>query len=225
MLDIPFFLFSRVRFAYKAVFLTWVTLFSLICSVSFASFLPIYEDANELFAELCAIDEESPLEDVVASLIDLRNSLLEQGYSCPSLTDLCLRVYNYLSAQGIEIDLVQFQGLYEEIERQECATTLKMSGNLGLGYQIQLVKHPKSDKKEKKKAQLNSKTVCGLVKCLAGGLLCIIPVPAVQIAGAGLVMTGVNDCIDGSREQGDENERQQQMDEQRRRENQELSSS
>jgi len=58
----------------------------------------------------------------------------------------------------------------------------------------------------------------GFIKCIAGGLICIIPFPAIQAAGAGLVMSGINDCLDGAREQGDENERLQQMDEQRRRE-------
>ncbi len=214
--------FFRFRFTYKAIFLTCATLFLLPCSAPCATLLPIQGNVNEIFAELCVIDEESSLEESIAFLIDLRTSLLQQGYNCPSLTDLCLNAYNYLAEQGIEIDLFQFQELYEEIERQEQNVTLKTANNLSAGYYIQLIKHSKSDKKEKKDVKINSKTICGLVKCLAGGLLCIIPVPAVQIAGAGLVMTGVNDCIDGSREQGDENERQQQMDEQRRRENQEL---
>jgi hypothetical protein len=130
-----------------------------------------------------------------------------------------------LSEQCIEVDLFQFRRVYEEIELREHASHLKNSDNLSKGYQFEFIKNSKSDKKEKKKVKLNGKTVFGLVKCLAGGLLCIIPVPAVQVAGAVLVMTGVNDCIDGAREQGDENERQQQMDEERRRENQQSSSS
>ncbi|NNM43187.1 MAG: hypothetical protein HKM07_02465 [Chlamydiae bacterium] len=40
----------------------------------------------------------------------------------------------------------------------------------------------------------------GLFKCVAGGLLCVVPVPFVQTVGTGLILNGINDCINAMSE-------------------------
>ena len=168
-----------------------------------------------------SIDEETDVEEVVDFLISTRESLVAKGYACPSLSELCMRVRSALIERGIEMDDEVVQEIYEEIGRRENQigpffqqSYLKIDNK----YKIELIKHKHKNKKDKKELKMKSKGVFGFLKCLAGGLICIIPVPAVQAVGAGLILNGINDIVDDARETGDENERLQKMDEQRRRE-------
>jgi len=149
----------------------------------------------------------------------VRESLISKGYSCPLLTEMCLRLRDYLLEKGIEFDDEEIQDLYDEIEKRESlinAASFKFWEGNDCQSKIQLVKHKHKD--DKKHYKMKSKGIFGFVKCLAGGLICIIPIPAAQAIGAGLVLNGINDIIDDARETGDENERLQRMDEQRRQE-------
>lgn len=169
-------------------------------------------------------DEPADMEEVIDFLISLRSSLIVQGYQCPPLTQLALGMVDYLSTQGVAIDPKDFQEIYEEILRressQESCFFQKSRGNQR--PQITLIKHKHAHKhhhkKKSREVKVHSKGAFGFLKCLAGSLICLIPVPAVQAIGAGLILNGINDIIDDAREVGDENARLQQMDQQRRNE-------
>ena len=65
---------------------------------------------------------------------------------------------------------------------------------------------------------MKSKGVFGFLKALAGGLMCLVPITPVQVAGGAFIVDGIKDMIDDARETGDENERQQKLDALRRQE-------
>lgn len=216
MLDLSIDFFSNFRNSYKNIFAFLIAITSL-CGAPLQARTPGSEECLGKFLETlnCTVHEATSIEDSVSLLISLRDTLISCGYTCPSLTELCANLRYNLGMQGILVDENQFEMLYEEIVRQEHPLSFQMATNFNQELNFILIKDSKNDKKESK---LNSKTICGLVKCLAGGLMCVIPVPVVQAAGVGLVTTGISDCIDGAREIGDENQRSQQMDEQRRKE-------
>lgn len=170
-----------------------------------------------------SIDENTEVGEVVDFLVFARTALVAKGYKCPSLMELAIRMKEYLVQDDIEINGEEIQELYEEIYQREqmvTSTNFEFASTGFSEWSFEFCKHkPKDkDKKEGKEIKLNSKGVYGFLKCLAGGLICVIPIPAVQAVGVGLVLNGVNDIIDGAREQGDENERLQKLDEQRRQE-------
>lgn len=170
-----------------------------------------------------SIDAETDVEEVVDFLISLRESLVSKGYSCPSLAEICLRMRDYLIEKGIQFDDEEIEEIYEEILRRQdqiFPTSFQISIDKAQSTKVEFVKH--KHKKDRNGVKMKSKGVFGFLKCIAGGLICIIPVPAVQAIGAGLVLNGINDIIDNAREEGDENERLKNIDEQRRREAQEL---
>ncbi len=140
----------------------------------------------------------------------------------PTLTDLCINVRNYLLQNGVDLDEEDFEEIFFEIQKRENylfenANSFHALNNTNPYKVIQTKKHKRKEHKNGE-IKVKSKTTFGLLKCIAGGLICIIPIPAVQAVGAGLILNGINDCIDSAREQGDENEQIQKMEEQRRRE-------
>ena len=98
--------------------------------------------------------------------------------------------------------------IYEEFAKRE-ATMIQSSYYQAVNrvskYKIEQVEH-KGKKNREFKA--SGKIVFGFLKCIARGLLCIIPVSPVQAVGAGLALNGLNDCIDAAREQGEQNEKE-----------------
>jgi hypothetical protein len=163
-----------------------------------------------------SLDENSSVGDMVDFLITFRNSLHEMGYDMPLLTDLSCEIRNYLVENGIKITDEEFSEIYGEICLKEQSSIACLYGN-SIGT-IQMVKKHRERKEGTSDTKIKSKSAFGLLKCLAGALICIIPVPVIQAVGAGLVLNGINDCIDDAREQGDENEKIQKMDEIRRQE-------
>ncbi|MES2199226.1 MAG: hypothetical protein V4489_03555 [Chlamydiota bacterium] len=221
MLDLHVSFFPYSRFINKIIFLSSITLTIFSPTPILASsndFPPTHTDQEWLASYLSRINEDTTLSEAISFLRDLRECLIDQGYDIPSLEDLCSGMRDYLMQQGIFIDDEEVEELYEEILRQENSAepSFRAAINTNTKYNLDYVKSSK--KKEGKETKVKSKTMFGFIKCIVGGLICIVPFPPVQAAGAGLIMSGINDCIDGAREQGDENEQLQQMDEQRRRE-------
>lgn len=69
-----------------------------------------------------------------------------------------------------------------------------------------LTKHQYSQK-YKEQPKVSAGLIIGFVKCLAGGLLCIIPAPVAEGIGVGLIISGINDCLDEAKKQSEINER------------------
>lgn len=170
-----------------------------------------------------SIDENTDVEEVIDFLISLRESLVSKGYTCPSLAEMCLRMRDYLMEKGIQYNDEEFDELYAEILMRQSQIFVNSQGlpiSQNWSPKFKLAKH--KDKKDKNTFKMKSKGVFGFLKCVAGGLICIIPVPVVQAVGGGLILNGINDIIDNAREEGDENERLRNLDEQRRKEAQQL---
>lgn len=163
------------------------------------------------------LHDESNVDDVIDELIFLHQSLRSQGCLCPSLSEICNNLFKVIVGTDIEIDESAIQELIHKIEIREIELSCSHSES-----QFQFVKH-KHKHKEKhhgkdKEFKMGSKGIFGFVKILAGGLMCLVPVPIVQGAGAALISYGINDIIDDTRENGDETERQNKIEENRRKE-------
>jgi hypothetical protein len=176
-----------------------------------------------------SIDEETEIGELVDFLVTLRESLIHKGYVCPSLLELAIYMQKYLLEQGIEIDEDEMQEIYESINQREqimISNDFKLASTTWSRPTFELCKnkHKHKHRSNNGEIKMNSKSTTGFMKCLGGALLCIIPIPAVQTVGVGLIVNGVTDLMDGAKEQGDENERLQKLDEQRRRENETLGS-
>lgn len=173
-----------------------------------------------------SIDEDTELGEMVDFLVSFKSSMEMKGQVCPSLVDLMFQARDFLRSNGVEVDQDEFEMIHQEILSREIVTSSQTFYRPSLRSErpnIELVKKHKH-KKDKKggEVKVKGKTIFGFIKCIAGGLICIIPIPAAQAVGAGLIVNGINDMVDGAREQGDENEQQQRMDEQRRREAQQF---
>jgi hypothetical protein len=165
------------------------------------------------------LDEDTEIGEVVDFLVSVRESWLARGYECPSLLDLAIRLKEELDNEGIEIDEDDIQEIYEEIYRRERLITPTSFRFAPANYSkpiLELCKH--KHKHKDKEVKMKSKGVFGFLKALGGGLICILPFPGAQAVGGALIVDGIKDMIEDARETGDENERLQKMDEQRRQE-------
>jgi hypothetical protein len=174
-----------------------------------------------------SIDDDTEIGEVIDFLAAIRESWIVRGYECPSLLELAIRLREHLSINGIEFDEKEIPMLYEEIYKREQLITPTLFRQAPTNYSKPVVqlckhKHKHKDKGDKKEFKMKSKGVFGFLKALAGGLMCLVPIPAVQLAGGALVADGIKDMIDDARETGDENELQQKMDELKRQEAQML---
>jgi hypothetical protein len=213
MLDL-FFNIRRVScFTYKLVF---------CCLISSSSYCFDYADGVHALPKnveyewvaryLNSLNEDVSVEEAVDFLMSLKKSLKAKGYEVPNLTEMCFRMKNYLTDQNISVDEDDFNQLLDEIHMREGGNPFNFAVLDNYNFSDSYVLKVKSKKANK----LSSKMTFGLIKCLGGGLLCIIPFPAVQAVGAGLVLNGINDCIDDARDQGDVNERMQKLDQLKR---------
>lgn len=197
--------------------------FILTCSVSaqptqydLRSAHGYYEYFMEYFH---SIDEKSDIDEVIDNLIYMRQSIINQGLDCPTLRELCRRIMEYVYGHRFNVEDSALKEFIERVEMRE----VELSRAYGRP-QIELVKHKSKHKHHKKDKELKmgSKGVFGFVKVLVGALTCLVPVPGAQTVGLGLIVLGVNEMIDDTREKGDETERQNKIEEQRRRESEAL---
>lgn len=147
------------------------------------------------------IEKETDVEEIIDMIIQLKIDLLRQGYYFPPLTQFLGYCRDVLGQNGIEIEDNVYDHLYEEFRIYE-AHCPQDTFITPIKHKDKNRKH-KKDKDDEKEVKINAKTFLGFVKFVSGSLLCLVPVPIVQGAGASLAVLGINDMIDGSRETSD----------------------
>lgn len=157
------------------------------------------------------LDDTVEMDEVIDFVISLRASLIMKGFQCPSLANLCLWLSQGLEQRGIYLEPEDVQTIYEEILERETGIEAGISGlsfASGEKSKFQLVKHHHK-KKHKKEFKLKKKGLFGFMKCIAGGLLCVVP--GCQGVGASLVTSGIDDIFHEVKEISDENEKRQRQ--------------
>lgn len=142
------------------------------------------------------ISQNLDTQELIQLIVELRNYLLMQNCEIPDLTA-------FLDACRVSLrddDFYISDEIFEALKREIKA--------LDRGDSFSQVRHRSKDKKKKgKELKVNSKTAVGFLKFVAGGLLCLVPIPLVQGAGVGLAVLGVSEMADGAREQADERDK------------------
>lgn len=139
------------------------------------------------------IEAEMDPQELVNLLVGLRQQLVYEGCQIPDLRAFLAHCRTYLSNHGFFIKDEVFEALEAEFEA------------FGESDSFLKTKH-RSKKKKDKEIRVNAKTAVGFLKFVAGGLLCLVPVPVVQGLGVGLAVLGVSEMADGAREQADASE-------------------
>ena len=171
-----------------------------------------------------SLDEDVEIGEVVDFLISFKASMEAKGFSCPSLLDILYHTKEYVESQGIEVDSDLFEEIVDEVIKRETPYQPSSYQNLIFKdskptFELVKKKHHHKDKKDKE-FKMKSKGIFGFLKCVGGALIFIVPIPGAQAVGSGLVLMGINDMVDSALEQGEENERLQRLDDQRRIERQ-----
>lgn len=227
----------RSRFVPKSLLLVSFAIQPIWANYEFDRFLtnpPVIDgnpshpfDHQWVISYLETVNENTSLDEIVGFLTSLRDSLIGQGYTVPPLTKILMDIRDDLIQKGVQVEDEKIKTLYEKLAEKE--STMMAAMNLkapkfimaGIGPPFIITEGLRFNKKEKSsssketshtrrsKENVDSKTAIGLVKMLAGALLCIIPHPATITAGGSLVLNGIMDCVDAAREKGDENEKKQ----------------
>ena len=163
-----------------------------------------YEWAHTYFN---GVNENTDVHEIVEMMITLRNSMVSEGYQVPTVTTLLLQYKQSLEESGIHFDSEEFEEIYVE-----CASKEHFIDSSTMKHHHKH-KHKNKNKDKKEEVKINSKTTFGLLKCVVGGLMCLLPVPGVQTAGVALFGLGISDMMDGAKEQGDENEKTKKYEE------------
>lgn len=238
MLDRSLCFLFRPRFVLQGVLLASFITQPMWAEYGFEQFLnnpPLIDgdpshpfDHQWVLSYLETVNENTNLDEVVGFLNSLRDSLVAQGYTVPPLTKVLLGIREDLIKKGTPVDDEKIQPLYEKLAERESMKLAVLDlkapkfiiAGIGPPHIITEGIYKGTPKKEKSKSsshvrrsekKVDSKTAVGLVKILAGSLLCIIPHPATITAGGTLALSGVMDCIDAAREKGDENEKVQKQ--------------
>jgi hypothetical protein len=166
------------------------------------------DDPTEItLKQAFSIQEEQDMKELVRLIVELRHYLVCRGCYFPRPTaflEYC-RVQAY--AEGVEIDDDVFDRLWEEFASYEVKEDFP-------AHQIKH-KHHKHHKKEKE-VKISGRMAVGFLKFVGGSLLCLIPVPVIQGAGASLAVIGVNDMLNASRDQSAEKEAEERIESNRR---------
>ena len=129
-------------------------------------------------------------------LIAMRTHLIEKGCKVPSLSELCLKLHNYLSITGIVIsneEILDFFHVIEEKEKNLKKSFFDISFN-EKDHDFFLIKHKKKKNKNKdKEIELSGTMTLGLCKLLAGALCFVIPHPAAYTIGSVFAASGLKD--------------------------------
>lgn len=108
----------------------------------------------------------------------------------PNLTVFLTAIREHLAQGSLEVDDATFEWLYDEFWAFEDFE----------GFYWDPIKSKNRHKKQKdKEIKISTKTALGFLKFMGGSLMCIIPVPLVQGAGAALAVVGISDMVDGCR--------------------------
>jgi hypothetical protein len=168
----------------------------------------IDDDPTEVtLAHAFSIKEEQDITEIVRLIIELREYLVSRGCYFPRLTAFLEHCRLQAYAKGIEIDYEVFDMLWEEFASYEAKEGFPP-------HQIKH-KHHKHHKKEKE-VKVSGRMAVGFLKFVGGSLLCLIPVPVIQGAGASLAVIGVNDMLNASRDESNQKEAEERIESNRR---------
>lgn len=164
------------------------------------------------------VDEETDVHEIIHFIVSWRLSLSRQGYQIPSVRDFVFLCQQYLQSHGILLSQEEREYILDSLERaesfQEPEYFSLLKNSSAEFYLIKKHKHLHKHK-NKNETHLSSKMICGFLKFLAGSLCCIVPVPAIQGAGAALAVQGVSEMVDAAREEGDQKQREEEFERQR----------
>lgn len=167
--------------------------------IHFEDIEPEDEDPLEALVQQAeALAKKTDIHEIVRIIVQFRCDLVAQGCAIPPLTHILADVRDYLGSEGLTIDDEVFDRLYTLFAQYEnpygCTGTAR-------GFEVNLIKHkPHKKKKKEKEIHVSSKTAMGFLKFMGGALLCLVPIPIVQGAGASLAVIGVNDMVNAARD-------------------------
>ena len=205
------------RFISKLLFLISAITAPFTCSLyAHQSHIPTQYHEHEWVENFFNSGQEHDVDEVIDFLVAVRASILTKGNQPPTLHELAEYSLNFMASEGAEIDEETIEYVMERLVEKDFDYTSVTSQDIP----IMLAKHKHKKKSKPPACQITSKQAFGFLKCIAGGLLVLVPYPPAKAVGAGLIINGLNDCLDDARRIGDENQRLKDMDEQRRRERQ-----
>lgn len=136
------------------------------------------------------MESETDLQSMVDHLKELKILCETKNLQIPNLTVFLSAIRNKLAEGSLEIDDATFDWLYEEFWAFEDFAYADWDP-------IRSKRHHNNKKHKSKELRISTKTALGFLKFMGGALMCIIPVPLVQGAGATLAAVGISDMVDG----------------------------
>lgn len=154
------------------------------------------------------LSDEVSISAIVETMCDLRDFCVAQGCDFPTLPEILFHCRELAKKEGFDIPDDIFNILLKEFENRD---------KLLYSSPFNEIKHKHKPHKQKKKdIKISGKTAVGFLKFTAGTLLCLIPIPIVQGAGASLAVIGINDMVDGAKEDADKKDAEQRLEANRR---------
>lgn len=163
-------------------------------------------DSSYIYDMFSKIYFSNDAHEIINLILDIKDEFSTTHCQYPILTDLLALSRDMLCTDGVYLDDETYEALYAELSDVQ---ELHSTGAI-------LVKHKHKGHHKKKEIKINSKTGIGMLKFMAGTLLCVIPIPMIQGAGASLAVLGINDMINGAREQADGLESEEKLHENQR---------
>lgn len=189
---------------FKSLCIRFCFIITIIFLINFSicSTFPIY-------GVCCAFQEITPVE---YKWIEEYLQHMNETSSPKEWINFFLRLKIFLKNKGCKSSsLIEMAEVYREKLKNHGITLSEEAFN----YLTNLISGKQSNfiltrnyhsKKHKEETNVPAGLVIGFVKCLAGGLLCIIPAPVAQGIGVGLIVSGINDCLAEAKNQSDINE-------------------
>jgi hypothetical protein len=152
----------------------------------------IYRDQKEDPVTICleqaqAMRNDTNIVNIMHTIVQLRQYLEYQGCCVPPITALLDACRCAASQYGLKVNDEVFEALLQEFGTYE---------HDPVGYDS--LNCQKKDKKPKELVKISSRSAMGFLKFAGGTLLCIIPCPPVQAAGASLAVLGVCEMFDAN---------------------------
>lgn len=141
------------------------------------------------------LNKSSSPKDWIKFLFKIKKCLDKEGYTSSSLLELAHFYRNELENYGVIISEEDFNLIINLLCEKPSNFILSKNHH---------------SKKQQEETKVPTGLIIGFVKCLAGALLCIVPTVPTQAIGAGLVLSGINECLDEVRKQDEINERRKE---------------
>lgn len=135
-----------------------------------------------------SLDETASIQETVDFLFSLQTSLESMHYFPPSLSELCIKMREYLNVRDVEINETIFEKIYSEI-------SLRESGAIVPANNFDTARFILIKKSKEEGIEVSDGFAIGFMKALGGALLCVIPHPATIAVGGALVADGIKDMV------------------------------